>query len=112
MMGWDQDNIVLAPWTALKSNVSGSSAQVANQSASAAASADAIKTLRQLYPTSGLNLFDAPTAAQQADTPMQVRFVNIDQVLLSADAPEDIAPAMQEVSTLLRERHKIAPRRG
>jgi ABC-type antimicrobial peptide transport system permease subunit len=106
MGGQDQDNVIIAPWTSIKANVSGSSAQVANQSAGIAA-ATAVNTLSQLYPSSGLNLFDTPTAVQQADTPLQVRFVNIDQILVSAAAPEDIAPAMQEVNSLLRERHKI-----
>jgi ABC-type antimicrobial peptide transport system permease subunit len=107
MWGTDQDDVIIAPWTSIKANVSGSSAQVANQSAAAAATSGAVNTLTQLYPTTGFNLFDAPTADQLADTPLQVRFVNIDQIYVSAASPEDIAPAMREVDALLRERHKI-----
>jgi len=107
MMGMDQDDILLAPWTTIKFRVSGSSAQVANQSA-AGASNSTMNSLSQLYPTQGLNLFDQPSEVQQADTPMPVRFINIDQILISAEAPEDIPLAMREVSTLLRERHHIA----
>ena len=107
MWGMDQDDVIIAPWTSIKANVSGSSAQVANQSAASAA-ASTVNTLTQLYPSTGLNLFDAPSANQQADTPLQVRFVNIDQILLSAASTDDIAPAMREVNALLRERHKIA----
>ena len=106
MMGMDQDDILLAPWRTIKFRVSGTSAQVANQSAASGASSS-INSLNALYPSSGVALFDAPSASQQADTPLPVRFINVDQILLSADAPENISLAVREVTSLLRERHHI-----
>ncbi len=109
MMGTDQDDILLAPWRTIKFRVSGSSAQVGNQSA-ASSSSTAINTLNQLYPSTSLNLFDAPSTAQQADTPLPVRFINVDQILISAAAPEEIPMAIREVNSLLRERHHLPER--
>jgi ABC-type antimicrobial peptide transport system permease subunit len=109
MFGMDNDDIVLAPWTTIKFRVSGQSSQVNNQSAAAAAVANAINTTSQLYPSAGLSLFDQQSTAQQADTPMPVRFINVDQILLSTGAPEDTPLAIQEVTRLLRERHHLPP---
>jgi len=108
MFGMDNDDVVLAPWTTIKFRVSGQSAQVGNQSAASGA-ASTINTLSQLYPSTGMNLFDQPSPAQQADTPMPVRFINVDQILLSSATPEDTPLAIREVTTLLRERHRLPP---
>jgi ABC-type antimicrobial peptide transport system permease subunit len=106
MFGMDNDDILVAPWTTIKFRVSGQSSSVNNQSAASGASGG-INSLSQLYPSTGLNLFDQPSAAQQADTPMPVRFINVDQVLLSTAAPEDTPIAIHEVTTILRERHGL-----
>lgn len=107
MYGMDNDDIVLAPWTTIKFRVSGQSSQVANLSAAVAA-ANTINTLSTLYPSAGLQLFDQQSPTQQTDTPMPVRFINVDQVLLSSNAPEDTPLAIREVTTLLRERHHLS----
>src|SRR5438876_2828033 len=56
MMGLDQDDILLAPWTTIKYRVAGVSASTANQSAASAANAPgsvsvSVNSLNQLYPT-------------------------------------------------------------
>jgi len=49
MMGMDQDDILLAPWTTIKYRVTGSTLQNTNQSAAAASSS--VNTLSNLYPS-------------------------------------------------------------
>ena len=49
MMGMDQDDVVLAPWTTIKYRVSGTTLTNTNQSAAAAATS-AVNTLNNLYP--------------------------------------------------------------
>jgi len=111
MMGMDQDDIVLAPWTTIKYRVSGSTLTNVNQSAAAAASSDptasanAVNTLSNLYPGT-TQTYDVPAASQTADTPQPVRFINVDQILAKAESTEEIPQAITEITQLLRERHR------
>ena len=110
-MGFDQDDVVLAPWTTIKSRVSGSSAQTANQSAAnagAAAGGTTVNSLNQLYP-GALPLYPVPSATQQADSPMPVRFTNVDQITLAAVSGPAMPQAIAQVSQLLRDRHRLRP---
>ena len=112
MMGIDQDDILLAPWTAIKYRVAGSSLANVNQSSQTTTSSDTsqkVNTLNQIYPSSQLNLYPIPSAAQQANTPLPVRFANVDQIQVAAKSTKDIPIAIQQITQLLRERHKIRP---
>jgi ABC-type antimicrobial peptide transport system permease subunit len=116
MMGMDQDDILLAPWTTIKYRVVGASLTNQNQSSATSQSSTSsdqtsaqVNTLSQIYPNTQQNLYPAPSATQQADTPQPVRFVNVDQILVAARASEQIPAAIQQVTDLLRERHHIRP---
>jgi len=112
MMGMDQDDILLAPWTTIKYRVIGSSVSSVNQSSSDSVAADAsskVNTLSQTYPGTGGYPYPLPSASQQANTPLSVRFTNVDQILAAARSPQDVAAAVDQISRLLRERHRIRP---
>jgi ABC-type antimicrobial peptide transport system permease subunit len=108
MMGMDQDDILIAPWTTIKYRVTGSSLQTANQSASSAASG-AVNTLSNLYPSGQPALYPQQSEVQAADTPLPVRFTNVDQILVAARSTPDIPTAIQQITALLHERHHIRP---
>jgi ABC-type antimicrobial peptide transport system permease subunit len=108
MMGSDQDDILLAPWTTVKYRVTGSTLTTANQSTSSGSS-DSVNTLSNVYPGGQPELFPERSVAQAADNPMPVRFANIDQILVSARSAEEIPAAIQQMTDLLRERHRIRP---
>jgi ABC-type antimicrobial peptide transport system permease subunit len=109
MMGSDQDDILLAPWTTIKYRVTGTALENSNQSAAGGASSDSVNTLSNLYPGDAPALYPAKSAVQAANNPMQVRFANIDQILASARSTPAIAAAIDEITAVLRERHRILP---
>ena len=110
MMGMDQDNIVLAPWTTIKYRVSGATLTSTNQSASASSSSsstsDTVNTLSSLYPTA-TSLYTSRSSVQTTDYPQPVRFVNVDQIVAKATSPAKVERAMRQIAALLRERHRI-----
>jgi ABC-type antimicrobial peptide transport system permease subunit len=119
MMGLDQDDILLAPWTTIKYRVAGTSATTANQSSAAAAAITssnsantapqaAVSTLNQLYPYLDTTyLYDQPSQYQLADTPQPIRFANVDQILTRAASTPEIPEAIRQMTGLLHERHHI-----
>jgi len=107
MMGMDQDDIVLAPWTTIKYRISGSTLTNVNQSASSS-SADQVNTLSNPYAGS-VPLYQTPSATELADTPQPVRFVNVDYIYAKAASAEEIRQAIEQITDLLHERHHIRP---
>jgi ABC-type antimicrobial peptide transport system permease subunit len=108
MMGMDQDDILIAPWTTIKYRVTGSSAQTTNQSA-ASATSSAVNTLSNLYPGGQVALYPQQSEVQAADTPLPVRFTNVDQILVAARSTPEIPTAIEQITTLLHDRHHIRP---
>jgi ABC-type antimicrobial peptide transport system permease subunit len=108
MMGMDQDDILIAPWTTIKYRVTGSSAQTTNQSA-ASATGSTVNTLSNLYPGGQVSLYPQQSEVQAADTPLPVRFTNVDQILVAARSTPEIPTAIQQITTLLHDRHHIRP---
>jgi ABC-type antimicrobial peptide transport system permease subunit len=108
MWGQDQDDVVLAPWTTVKFKLSGQSATVSQLAAAKADSTQAVNTLSQTYPnTDNSNLFPSISATQAADTPLPVRFVNVDQIMVEVREPEEIKAAIAQITALLKDRHHI-----
>jgi ABC-type antimicrobial peptide transport system permease subunit len=114
MMGMDQDDLVLAPWTTIKYRVAGTtltntsqgSSQNASSAASTSTTSPAVNTLNNLYP-GGTALYDTPSTTQTADTPQPIRFTNVDQILAKARSDLEIQPAIEQITELLHQRHRI-----
>ena len=106
MMGFDQDDVILAPWTTIKYRVTGASASTSNQSASSTSS-DTVNTLSNLYPTAQRSLYPERSTVQQANNPTPVRFANIDQIMAAASSSAEIPMAIEQVGAVLRERHRL-----
>jgi len=107
MMGTDQDDILLAPWTTLKYRVTGSTLSETNQSANPAAAA--VNSLSDIYPGSANGVYPAQSDTQAADHPMPVHFANVDQILAAAAGGDAIPAAIAQITELLHDRHRIQP---
>jgi macrolide transport system ATP-binding/permease protein len=108
VMGWDQDDFLLAPLTTIKYRINGAATADA-ASAIPAATSSAVNTLNTLYPEQQVQLYPAPPASQAADTPQLTRFSDINDLWLSAGSPQDVSRAIEQVSSVLRDRHHIRP---
>ena len=107
VMGMDQDDILLAPWTTIKYRVVASSLGNANQSSTNAANTTEVNTLSQIYPNIQQNLYPVPSDTEQADSPKPIRFANVDQILTAAQSGSQIPSAIEQMTVLLRERHHL-----
>jgi len=105
MMGFDQDDVILAPWTTIKYRVSGTT--LANTNQSTASTSDSVNTLSNLYPADKTSLYPEKSSVQQANHPMPVRFANIDHIMAAANSAAEISSAIDQITEVLRERHRL-----
>jgi ABC-type antimicrobial peptide transport system permease subunit len=108
MMGLDQDDLILAPWTTVKLRINGSRLKVDERSA-AASSLNQVNTLSRLHPGQPGGPYPLRSALQVADFPQVKRSIDLDDIYVSAVSAEAIPDAIEQITLLLRERHHIRP---
>ncbi len=106
MIGMDQDDVLLMPWTSLKYRVSGGKLSSSTTSSDSSSSTATASSTSDIYPEA-TDIYPAKSTKQIANTLMYARFQNIDEISVSARSQEDVAEAITEISGLLRERHRI-----
>jgi ABC-type antimicrobial peptide transport system permease subunit len=109
MMGLDQDDLVLAPWTTVKFRINGSKLAFSelNAAFNPLSSLNQVNTLNRLYPSQQLQLYPPPSVAQAADMPQLLRFADLDDIYVSATSPEEVPRAIEQITQLLRRRHHL-----
>ena len=101
MIGEDQNDIVVAPWTTIKFRVNS-----AEQTAAAQDDAPSqVNNLSNLYPAEARS--SHPLAAATCRYAAAVRFANVDAIVAKAASMAQSQASVQ-ISELLRERHCIA----
>jgi ABC-type lipoprotein export system ATPase subunit/ABC-type antimicrobial peptide transport system permease subunit len=114
MMGMDQDDLILAPWTTIKFRVSGTNtggASGANAAAEGTTGATTVSSadpnaLSNTYP-GAVALYPTQSSAEQLNNPQRIMFTNVDQILTKAVSAEAIPDAIDQITELLHERHHI-----
>ena len=104
MMGWDEDDVVLAPWTAVRMRVTGRKSGSATSTTRTAAA-----TPGELFSGSGVAFYPEQDSSLTKDKLLVPRFTYIDQIIFSAVTPDKVGVAVGEVTRLLRERHGLKP---
>ena len=102
MMGMDEDDVILLPWTTARLRLTGLKTGTATDTTSTAATSPSA-----LYPGEGVALYPAPVDTLEDDTLLIPKFIHIDQILLTAVAPDRVNEAVDSVTELLRERHRL-----
>jgi ABC-type antimicrobial peptide transport system permease subunit len=109
MMGLDQDDLVIAPWTTVKFRINGSKLAFSDLNAAfnPASSLNQVNTISRLYPSQQALLYPQPSLTQAVDTPKLMRFCDLDDIYVSANSAREIPQAIDQITELLRRRHRL-----
>lgn len=102
MMGMDQDDIVVVPWTTMRNRLARS-----GTSSLGGGGGSAVSSTNDFYPKVGASLYPEPDAVQSRNTPLPVRFNNVDAIIVNAVSSDAIPSAIQEVTEVLRRSHRL-----
>ena len=102
LMGMDQNDTVIVPWTTLRNRLSRSGGTAPTASSSGEYSR------KNKYPISSVQYYPSRDATQTANYPMPIRFNNINRIMASATSSETVQDAIAEIKETLRLRHKLA----
>ncbi len=112
IIGEDEDDILLAPWTTVKYRISAAASGSANAPAASGTIIDTneqANLLRKRYPRTQHDLYPTTAPLQKLNTPQLERVANVDLIMARARTSQEIPAAMAQITELLRERHKVGP---
>ena len=107
VMGWDQDDFLLAPLTTIKFRVTGQ--RQATQTAAASSTSRQGNTRSQVYPNQQVQLYPMQSAVQAQNAPQLTRFSDLNDIWVACGSPGNVPLAIRQVTAVLRDRHRIRP---
>ena len=103
LMGMDQNDVVIVPWTTMRNRLARGGGTAATGGGASASSHSRGDT----YAASSVPLYPGRDATQTANYLMPIRFNNVNQIMCSAVSADKIDSAIEEITELLRTRHRI-----
>ncbi len=103
MMGRDEDDTIIAPWTTVRLRLTGLKTGTATSTTSTASTLPS-----DLYPAEGVAFYPEQAENLETDTLLIPKFTVVDQIMTAASSPETVDIATAEITKLLRERHNLA----
>ena len=107
IIGVDEDDIVLAPWTTVKFRISSATSPNNGTASASGGDAEVAGLLSRRYPRFHHDLYPSQSATQALATPVLERFSNVDAILVRAQTTDEIPVAKEQIRDLLHERHRI-----
>ncbi|HBE69378.1 MAG TPA: hypothetical protein DDW52_14625 [Planctomycetaceae bacterium] len=107
VMGMDQDDILITPWTTMKHRISGTSQSV--PSTESTTTGNGITSFGSAYPRTHIEFYPQATAAQSMNTPRQTRTITVNQIMASAVSTDAIPHAQDQIRKTLDDTHRIRP---
>ena len=102
MMGMDEDDVVLAPWTTIRQRITGLKTGTATNTKSTATT-----TPGSVYPGEGVAYYPEQAENLATDTLLIPKFTQIDQIMVSAVSPDKVDAASAEITEVLRRAHNL-----
>ncbi len=102
MMGMDEDDVILMPWSTAQLRITGFKSGSASNTSSTPSSSPS-----DLYPATGVAFYPEQASNLEKDTLLTPKFERIDQIQLMAASPEKVGSLVREVTSVLRERHRL-----
>ena len=110
IIGEDQDDLLVAPWTTVKFRVSAGAASSGESKDVARVGSHRIAGPSRDATPAGMSLRFRPSSPMQSiDSPRLERLSNVDSIMVRALSTDEIPAAMDQITRVLRERHRIAP---
>ena len=103
MMGMDQDDCVIVPYTAARARLKGAGQTSLSAVSSTNTTTTTTTTASSTY-TEGVSLYPPVSDANKPP----VRFSNVDSIIASAASPEQVQTAVLEIGNAIRETHKLS----